>query len=48
MIPKIALNNDKAIKKLDEIKEREKTTDTEKLVYRAKEYTYSFRKIFKR
>ena len=43
MIPKSALNNDEAKKELDKIKEIEKTIDREKLVYRASEYTYSFR-----
>ena len=43
MIPKSALNNDEAKKKLDKIKETEKTIDKEKLVYRTSEYTYNFR-----
>ena len=43
MIPKSALNNDKAKKELHKIKEIEKTVDREKWVYRASEYTYSFR-----
>ena len=42
MIPNSALNNDKAIKELNKIKEIEKTIDREKLVYKASEYTYSF------
>ena len=36
------MNNDKAEKELDKIKEIEKTVDREKLVYKASEYTYSF------
>ena len=43
MIPKSALNNDEAIKEVSKIKEIEKNVDREKLVYRASEYTYSFR-----
>ena len=43
VIPKNALNNDEAMKELDNIKEIEKTIDREKLVYRASEYTYSFK-----
>ena len=43
MIPKSALNNDEAKKELDKIKEIGKTVDKEKLVYRASEYTYSFK-----
>ena len=43
VIPKSALNNDEAIKELDKIKEIEETIDREKLVYRASEYTYSFK-----
>ena len=43
MIPKSALNNDEAKKELDKILEIEKTTDSEKLTYKASEYTYSFR-----
>ena len=43
MIPKSALNNDEAKKELDKIKEIEKTVDREKLVYKASEYTYSFK-----
>ena len=45
MISKSVLHNDEAKKELDEIKEIEKTIDTEKLIYKASEYTYSF-KIF--
>ena len=40
------MNNDVAIKELDEIKEIEKNVDREKLIYEANEYTYSF-KTFK-
>ena len=43
VIPKSALNNDEAKKELDKILEIEKTTDSEKLTYKASEYTYSFR-----
>ena len=39
VIPNGALNNDKAKKEIDKIKEIEKTVDREKLIY---EYTYSF------
>ena len=45
MIPKNALNNDEAKKKIDKIKKIEKNVDREKLIYEANEYTYSF-KIF--
>ena len=45
MIPKNALNNDGAKKKIDKIKKIEKNVDREKLIYEANEYTYSF-KIF--
>ena len=45
MIPKSALNNDEAKKKIDKIKKIEKNVDREKLIYEANEYTYSF-KIF--
>ena len=43
VIPKNALNNDKARKELDKIKELEKNVDREKLVYETNEYTYSFK-----
>ena len=43
VIPKSALNNNEAKKRLDKIKETEKTVDREKLIYRASEYTYSFK-----
>ena len=44
VIPKNALkNDDKALKKLNKIKEVEKTVDREKLIYWASEYTYDFR-----
>ena len=43
MIPKNALNNDEAKKKLDKIKEIEKHVDREKLIYETNEYTYSFK-----
>ena len=43
MIPRSALNNDEANKKLVKIKEIEKTIDREKLVYKASEYTSSFK-----
>ena len=43
VIPKSALNNDKAKKELDKIKEIEKNVDREKLIYKTNEYTYSFR-----
>ena len=39
MIPKSALINDEAKKKIDKIKEIEKTADREKLVQKASEYT---------
>ena len=39
MIPKNALNNDEAKKKLDKIKEIEKNVDREKLIYETNEYT---------
>ena len=45
VIPKIALNNDEAKKKLDKIKEIEKNVDRKKLVYETNEYTYSFKKF---
>ena len=45
VIPKSALNNDEAKKKIDKIKKIEKNVDREKLIYEANEYTYSF-KIF--
>ena len=45
MIPEDILN-DKATDELSKVKEKEKTVDTEKLIYRASEYTYSF-KIFR-
>ena len=47
VIPNDALNNDKAKKELDNIKEIEKNGDREKLTYKTDEYTYSF-KNFKR
>ena len=37
------MNNNEAKKELDKVKELEKTVDREKLVYRASEYTYSFK-----
>ena len=43
VIPKSALNNDKAKKELDKIKEIEKNVDREKLIYETNEYTYSFK-----
>ena len=43
MIPKNALNNDEAKKELDKIKEIEKNVDSEKLIYKKNEYTYSFK-----
>ena len=43
MIPKNALNNDKAKKELDKIIEIEKNIDREKLIYETNEYTYSFK-----
>ena len=51
VIPEDVLN-DKAKKEMDEIVEIEKTVNRENLIYRAKEYTYSFKhfqttKIFK-
>ena len=42
VIPNGALNNDKAKKEIDKIKEIEKTLDREKLIYETNEYTYSF------
>ena len=42
VIPKNTLNNDEAEKELDKIKEIEKNIDTEKLVYKTNQYTYSF------
>ena len=41
VIPNGALNNDKAKKEIDKIKEI-KTIDREKLIYETNEYTYSF------
>ena len=46
VIPKSALNNDKAKKELDKIKEIDKTIDRERLVYKASEYTYNFRNFW--
>ena len=43
VIPEGALNNDEAKKELDRINEIEKTVDREKLIYKTKEYTYSFK-----
>ena len=43
LIPKNALNNDKAKKELDKINEIEKNVDREKLVYETSKYTYSFK-----
>ena len=43
VIPKNALNNDKAKKELDKIIEIEKNIDREKLIYETNEYTYSFK-----
>ena len=43
VIPKNALNNDVAKKKLDKIKEIEKSVDRDKLIYEINEYTYSFK-----
>ena len=43
VIPKNALTNDQAKKKLDKIKEIEKHVDREKLIYVTNEYTYSFK-----
>ena len=37
------MNNDEAKKELHQILEIEKTIDREKLIYKASEYTYSFR-----
>ena len=45
VIPKNALNNDKARKELNKIKEPEKTFDRENRVYRASEYRYDIRNI---
>ena len=42
VIPNGALNNDKAKKEIDKIKEIEKTLNREKLIYETNEYTYSF------
>ena len=42
VIPKNALNNDKAKKELDKIIQIEKNVDREKLIYKTNEYTYSF------
>ena len=42
-IPKNALNNDEAKKEINKITEIEKTTDREKLIYKATEYIYDFR-----
>ena len=46
MIPKNALDNDEAKKKLDKIKEIENNVDREKLIYETNDYTY-ISKIFK-
>ena len=43
VIPNDALNNNKAKKELDKIKEIEKNVDKEKLIYETNEYTYSFK-----
>ena len=43
VIPEGMLNNDKAKKELDRINEIEKTVGREKLIYKTKEYTYSFK-----
>ena len=43
MIPKRALNNDEAKKKLEKNKEIEKNVDRERLIYETNYYTYSFR-----
>ena len=43
VIPNDALNNNKAKKELDKIKEIEKNVDREKLIYETNEYTYSFK-----
>ena len=44
MIPEDILN-DEAKNELNKIKEIEKTVDTENLIHRASEYTYSFKKF---
>ena len=46
MIPKNALDNDEAKKKLDKIKEIENNVDREKLIYETNDYT-NISKIFK-
>ena len=43
VIPKRALNNDEAKKKLEKNKEIEKNVDRERLIYETNYYTYSFR-----
>ena len=43
MIPKNALNNDEAKKSLIKLKKYKKYVDREKLIYKADEYTYSFK-----
>ena len=45
VIPNDALNNNKAKKELDKIKEIEKNVDKEKLSYDTDEYKYSFKKF---
>ena len=47
VIPKNALINDEAKKELDKIKEIENNIDKEKLIYKANEYTYSFKNFQK-
>ena len=46
MIPKNALDNDEAKKKLDKIKEIENNVDREKLIYETNDYA-NISKIFK-
>ena len=43
VIPNDTLNNNKAKKELDKIKEMETNVDREKLTYKTNEYTYSFK-----
>ena len=43
MIPNGVLNNNKAKKELDKIKEIGKNVNREKLIYETNEYTYSFK-----